>query len=93
MALVLQEGGSTSGDWKKWIGRVFGDIPEGDSDEVIVHMLTSGLLVSDGVVLSMGPRGEEKFGARNFLDPLSAFTTPLCSRLDMARRRWVKSTL
>jgi ATP-dependent Lhr-like helicase len=74
MALVLQEGGLACSDWKKWIGRVF---PEGDFAEVIGHMLDSGLLASDGGILGIGPRGEQKFGARNFLDLLSAFTTPL----------------
>jgi ATP-dependent helicase Lhr and Lhr-like helicase len=88
LALILQEGGLARDDWRKWVGRDFRDIPEGDFEAVIAHMLASGLLASDGGILGVGPRGQREFGARNFLDLLSAFTTPLLFSI----RLWLGGT-
>jgi ATP-dependent helicase Lhr and Lhr-like helicase len=77
MALVLQEQGLPLGEWRSWLGRVFRDIPLSVADRTLAYMLVSEILVEDGGILGMGPRGEVEFGGRNFIELASAFTTPL----------------
>jgi ATP-dependent helicase Lhr and Lhr-like helicase len=77
MALALQEGGIARGDWVWWIGDVLTDANREIEEEVIAHMLATGILVEDNGVLGLGAGGEEKFGRRHFQELVAAFTTPL----------------
>ena len=77
MALILQQGGLGRREWRDWIGRAFREIPEEEAAETIGYMLASGILSIDNGILGMGRRGEAVFGGRNFLELVSAFTTPL----------------
>ena len=77
MALILQQGGLGRREWRDWIGRAFREIPEEEAAETIGYMLASGILSIDNGILGMGRRGEAVFSGRNFLELVSAFTTPL----------------
>jgi ATP-dependent Lhr-like helicase len=76
MALALQERGIARGDWLWWLGDVLTGADR-SQEEVITHMLATGVLVEDGGVLALGREGEAKFGRRHFQELVAAFTTPL----------------
>ncbi|XKF14680.1 DEAD/DEAH box helicase [Halomonas sp. BLK-85] len=78
MALCLQERGIIEADIKRWIGKMPGferSAPEQRS-AVLRHMQETGILHSDGGLLSIGDRGERTFGYRHFMELVSVFTTP-----------------
>jgi ATP-dependent Lhr-like helicase len=77
MALILQERGLPEGDWQTWVGRVFNMIPPDTVRAILAFMRETGVIVSDGGILGIGPRGEAEIGRRNFIELVSAFTTPL----------------
>ena len=52
-------------------------VPTADITALLKHMRQEEILVDDGGVLGLGPKGEREFGRRHFLDLVSAFTTPL----------------
>lgn len=52
----------------------------GDADQIIEHLLRTGMLVDDGGMLSVGPEGERSYGFRRFMEPTSAFTTTPCAK-------------
>ena len=70
LALALQEGRfgpSAMGDW-------WGDLPlMADGPEVLDYLRSANFLVEDSGLLSIGPRAEEEFGKRNFIELLSSF--------------------
>ena len=70
LALALQEGRfgpSAMGDW-------WGDLPlMADGPEVLDYLRSANFLVEDSGLLSIGPRAEEEFGRRNFIELLSSF--------------------
>ena len=78
LALVLQEGedGLDSVNWPTWLGEpnVFGGEVMAHAPGIMRHLLEEGWLFSDGGRLSMGPKGEQTFGRRHFLELTSAFT-------------------
>ena len=48
----------------------------GLAEEILDHLVTSGMLFDDGYgILSMGAGGEKSYGYRHFLDLTSAFTS------------------
>jgi ATP-dependent Lhr-like helicase len=77
MALILQERGLPEGDWQTWVGRVFNMVPAKTVRTILAFMRETGVIVSDGGILGIGPRGEAEVGRRNFIELVSAFTTPL----------------
>ena len=77
MALVLQEQGSTRPDIDHWLGEAADPIPQTTRDEVLQHMLSTGVLVETEGVISFGVVGEREFGRRHFTDLVAAFTAPL----------------
>ncbi|NJO34485.1 MAG: DEAD/DEAH box helicase [Rhodospirillales bacterium] len=87
MALVLQECGLATGEWRSWLGDVFSGIAEEERKCVLDHMLAEGILYADGGILGIGPAGERLFGRRHFLDLVSAFTTPLLLEVRCGRLR------
>lgn len=70
LALALQEGRfdpSSLGEW-------WGDLAlMDDAPEVLAYLRSSDFLVEDSGLLSIGPRAEEEFGKRNFIELLSTF--------------------
>ncbi len=77
MALALQTGGLERGNWRQWIGRVpaFAAMGEAVPDEIIEHMLATGIFFEDGGLLWFGEQGERAFGRKNFLEVLSVITS------------------
>ncbi|WP_182870879.1 DEAD/DEAH box helicase [Rhodopirellula sp. JC639] len=78
MALILQERGIGRSQWFPWVEDVpgFAQMPPERVGELVEHMITAGLLWSDGGLLGFAPEGERAFGRRNFMDILSVFTSP-----------------
>lgn len=77
MALILQESCFAIGDVPGRMADAFPGLDGNDIEAVLRHMLSAGIVASDGGVLGMGVTGERLFGRRNFLALTSAFTTPL----------------
>jgi ATP-dependent helicase Lhr and Lhr-like helicase len=72
LALCLQEGRVGSNAWRDW----WGDLPIFDkhSREIVDWLVESLHLESEGGMLFIGPKAEERFGRRNFMDLVSVFT-------------------
>jgi ATP-dependent Lhr-like helicase len=74
LALALQEGSFGASDWSRW----WGDLPlMADGAEVLAYLREQEFLVEDSGLLMIGPRAEEEFGKRNFMDLLSTFVADL----------------
>jgi ATP-dependent Lhr-like helicase len=74
LALALQEGSFGASDWSRW----WGDLPlMADGAEVLAYLREQDFLVEDSGLLMIGPRAEEEFGKRNFMDLLSTFVADL----------------
>jgi ATP-dependent helicase Lhr and Lhr-like helicase len=88
LALCLQEhhvGENLWADW--WDGlTMFGPSARPIAD----HLVAEGFLESDGGMLFIGPKAEQRFGFRHFMALTTAFTTPpqftvLCGRDEIGR--------
>lgn len=77
MALVLQEGGVSRPDLDAWLADAMEAIPADVRDEVVRHMLGTGVLAEDAGILGLGERGEREFGRRHFSDLVAAFSSPM----------------
>ncbi|NLS95415.1 MAG: DEAD/DEAH box helicase [Planctomycetaceae bacterium] len=77
MGLARQESGIGRQTWPDWIrGFVkFAGIEGDTADQIINHMVTTGIFWEDAGILWFGRRGEEEFGRRNFMDILSMITS------------------
>jgi ATP-dependent Lhr-like helicase len=74
LALALQEGSFGASDWSRW----WGDLPlMADGPEVLAYLREQEFLVEDSGLLMIGPRAEEEFGKRHFMDLLSTFVADL----------------
>ncbi|WP_394255777.1 DEAD/DEAH box helicase [Pseudoclavibacter helvolus] len=70
MALALQEGRFVPADIDDW----WGDLPlMANGPEILDHLRSAGFLVEESGLLSIGPRAEEEFGKRHFIELLSSF--------------------
>lgn len=78
LALTLQTGGIRVDGWRDWLGNfpAFSNLPPEEVAILIQHLIDSGILFSDGVLLSIGDEGEKRFGRRHFLELVSVFTSP-----------------
>ncbi len=78
LALTLQTGGLRLDAWSEWIGRLpaFADMPATRVNALLTHLIDHGILFHDGVLLSMGEEGENRFGRRHFMELVSVFTSP-----------------
>ncbi|HBP21508.1 MAG TPA: ATP-dependent helicase [Planctomycetes bacterium] len=78
MALTLQEGQIGRHTWHEWVAAMpgFASQPREDLDAVVDHMVTTGILAEEQGLLSMGPKGEELFGRKNFIELCSVFSSP-----------------
>jgi ATP-dependent Lhr-like helicase len=88
LALCLQEhrvGENLWADW--WNGlAMFGPAAR----PIAEHLLAEGFLESDGGMLFIGPKAEQRFGFRHFMELTTAFTTMpqftvLCGREEIGR--------
>jgi ATP-dependent helicase Lhr and Lhr-like helicase len=78
LALTLQENSFIAGDIQKWIGKMpgFAVIGSEDKRSVVTYMRDQSLLHDDSGILGIGRAGERSFGAKNFMELFSVFTTP-----------------
>lgn len=78
MGLVLQQGGIPVDEIDRWLDgcRAFVGIDSAARAEILAHMQREGILFQDGGILGFGPRGEELYGRRNFLELFSVFLAP-----------------
>jgi ATP-dependent Lhr-like helicase len=82
LALCLQEGAYPAHEWRKWIGDVpaFTGLTDSLTDEIIGYMASERFLHFDSGLVSVGGGAEREFGARNFMELTSVFTSdPLLS--------------
>jgi ATP-dependent Lhr-like helicase len=72
LGLVLQERRLPRADVLGWLGGL-ADVP--GAGEVLDYLVAEGFLAEDGGLVWAGPRAEQEFGRRFFLDLTSAFTS------------------
>lgn len=75
MTLILQEGGTSRQACRTTIKRALGQEQE-LIDDLVDHMLASGILFEDSGILGIGPEGERLYGAKNYMALMSVFDTP-----------------
>jgi len=77
MALTIQEGGSTRRSWEDWLGRVpaFRGMSQSETDAIVSYMLDKTILEEDSGILAIGGLGAREFGAMNFMEMFSVFTS------------------
>ena len=83
IALSMQEQGSASHGWWSWLEgcAAFRDISVEERETIVRHMVKSNILVDADARLALGARGEQLYGARNFLDLYAVFSTPRVLRV------------
>lgn len=83
LALALQEGRFARASWSEW----WAGSPVMDcGEEVLEFLVAEEFLARDGAWLFTGPRAEEEFGRRNFLELLSTFIGDLEMKVAEGRR-------
>ena len=79
LAAALSQGAFNTSTWRDiWAGTSLMDsiVLEADAQGVLDHLVSSGMLETDGAMAFIGEEAERKFGRRHFMDLLSAFTSP-----------------
>jgi ATP-dependent Lhr-like helicase len=79
LAYAIQEGRIGRNLWQEVLGRLPAyreAISTGDADAIVDHLVSTGMLVDDGGMLSIGPEGERSYGFRHFMELTSVFTSP-----------------
>ena len=79
LAYVIQEGQVGRNLWQDVLGRLpaYADaIESGDAEQILEHLVATGMLVDDAGMLSIGPEGERSYGFRHFMELTSVFTSP-----------------
>src|SRR5262249_6051132 len=77
LALVLQEKSLPENGWYYWLEKTFAWAKHGEMGHLVDYMKSSQLLVEDQGIIGLGPKAEATLGRRDFLELMSAFTTPL----------------
>ena len=72
LGLVLQERRVVRHEVWRWLGAL-GGTP--GAEDVLGYLAAEGFVLDDGGLISVGPRAEDEFGRRFFLDLTSAFTS------------------
>jgi len=87
MALVLQEGGISRYRILPWIRRAwpFHAIEGGELQRIVDTMLERDILYESGGTLSLGRRGEQLYGRKNFFDLYAVFDQPPVMRVQHGR--------
>jgi ATP-dependent Lhr-like helicase len=79
LAAALSDGAIDTDNWREiWAGThlMDDDVLERDAQEVLDHLVSSGMLDTDGSLAFIGEAAEKAFGRRHFMSLLSAFTSP-----------------
>ncbi len=79
LAYVIQEGQVGRNLWQDVLGRLpaYADaIESGDAEQILEHLVATGMLVDYAGMLSIGPEGERSYGFRHFMELTSVFTSP-----------------
>lgn len=86
LAAALSRGAFSTVTWREiWAGTSLMDdaVLECDASEILDHLISSGMLETDGETAFIGETAEKAFGRRHFMELLSAFTAaPLFTVLD-----------
>ncbi len=77
MALALQEKGISVSDLDNWLGLTFEAVSPSDQADIVDHMISTGMLHSDGGVLGLGALAEQEFGRKHFGDLVVSFSSPM----------------
>jgi ATP-dependent helicase Lhr and Lhr-like helicase len=77
LAMVLQQRGAQAPELRRAIQGTFRDVPGERVDQTLAHLTAEEILWEDAGILWFGPRGEQAFGQRHFLELLSVFTSPV----------------
>nr|WP_273377603.1 DEAD/DEAH box helicase [Actinopolymorpha pittospori] len=72
LGLILQERRLVHHDLWDWLG---GLAEVSGAEAVLAHLVAEGFVLDDGGLVSIGPRAEEEYGRRYFLELTSAFTS------------------
>nr|WP_272956160.1 DEAD/DEAH box helicase [Actinopolymorpha rutila] len=72
LGLMLQERQVVQHDLWEWLDGL-AVVP--GADKVLAHLVAEGFVVDDGGLLSIGPKAEQEYGRRHFLELTSAFTS------------------
>lgn len=75
MALIRQQGGCSRRFDDDSIWRATGQNCA-ITEDLLAHMLATGILFEDSGIVGLGPAGERLFGAKNFMALMSVFDTP-----------------
>jgi ATP-dependent Lhr-like helicase len=78
MGIVLQQRGIANDEIWGWLEGcpAFTKMPENTRKMIVIWMIGRQILFSDGGLLAFGPKGEEIFGRKNFLELFSVFLSP-----------------
>ena len=78
LALLRQENVLGRRTWQNWLGDplVLGSEVEGSLEELVAHLLASGLVSMDGDMIQLGPEAERRHGRRHYLDLTAVFADP-----------------
>jgi ATP-dependent Lhr-like helicase len=78
LALVLQRRGVAREETWSWLKGcpAFTAMRAEERESILAWMLSQEILIEDQAILSLGPKGEEIFGRKNFLELFSVFLTP-----------------
>lgn len=74
LALTLQEGRVGRQVWPEWLAGINLTTLE-IADEIVDFLVTTGHLDSDTDMLFVGPRAEQTYGRRHFMELMSVFTS------------------
>ncbi len=78
IALAMQERGVPTLDWWSWLegSAAFAELSPATREALVRHMLEGGILTEIDHRLVLGDRGQQLYGARNFLELYAVFSTP-----------------
>ncbi|MGP9623328.1 MULTISPECIES: DEAD/DEAH box helicase, partial [unclassified Corynebacterium] len=79
LAAALSAGAINTSSWREiWAGTQLMDpeVLECDAQEILDHLIETGMLETDGEMAFIGEAAEKAFGRRHFMSILSAFTSP-----------------
>jgi ATP-dependent Lhr-like helicase len=83
IALSMQEQGAAAHAWWSWFEgcAAFRDVSTTEREAIVRHMVDNDILVEADARLALGARGEQLYGARNFLELYAVFSTPRVLRV------------
>lgn len=78
MAVLLQESGATRQQLCRQLDGFMATAGVAEQEWLALfdHLVETGVLFADGATMGLGPVGEERYGARHFLELFSVFNSP-----------------